>query len=311
MDTDHRLNWSRRGGHGDVGAVDDLQIGRRADARQDGIQHCGLAARVAHGVTNDHLVAAHVFRLKVVDRVGRLRGPLDVLVVKTPLVGERLGALGLNRQFHGRSELHNRLVCWVHHDHRRVIRLKRHVPPPRTPAIPFVVRDALLVSVARLGIHLNRPHVGVVVGINLRRAVVAPAIPAIGTQLDVRCHAGLEQRRLAHLPKRIASLAIGVKRAGVGILCKPGITDQHIVVFVHRNARESVLLHAVGILNVAALNDRGVRLQIPPLHGRAIHVGHTLRQKHMVRRPEFAVALDQCVHARVVAEDVFRGAFLR
>ena len=97
VDTDHRLNWSRRGGHGDVGDVDDLHIGRRADARQDGIQHGGLAARVAHGVANDHLVAAHVFRLKVVDRVGRLRGPLDVLVFKPPQVGERLGALGLNR----------------------------------------------------------------------------------------------------------------------------------------------------------------------------------------------------------------------
>ena len=27
VDTDHRLNWSRRGGHGDVGAIDDLYVG--------------------------------------------------------------------------------------------------------------------------------------------------------------------------------------------------------------------------------------------------------------------------------------------
>ena len=311
VDADDRLDRGRRSRHGDVCAADELGVFRRANRRQDGVEDGGLAARVPDAIADHHLVAAHVFRLIRVNRICRCRRSGDVLFFKPPLIRERRGALDLHRLCDRRAELHDGLVNRLLRDHRRVVRLKRHEPPPRAPPVALVVLDVFLLGVSCLGIHLDGPHVGVVVGIDLRGAVVAPAVAAVGTQLHIRGNTGLEQRRLAHIAQRIGRLAIGKIGAGIGVLGEAGVANQHIAVFVHRHAGEGVLLDGVGVLDVAALDDRRVRLEVPPLNRGAVDVLHAFRQKDMVGGPKLAVALGQGVHARVVREDFLGGRLLR
>ena len=234
VDTDDRLNRRRRGGHGDVGTADALGQVRRGDRRQDGVEHGGLAARVAGGITNHHLVTAHVFRLKIVDRVGCRRGPGDVLFPEPPLVSERRGTLDLHVQRDGRAKLHHCLTGRLLRNHRRVIRLERHKAPPRAPPVALLIRDVFLLGIARLGVHLDGPHVCVVVGIDLRGAVVSPAVAAVSAQLHVRGDAALEQRRLTYFAKWIGLLPVGIISAGVSVLGETGVADQHITLFIHR-----------------------------------------------------------------------------
>ena len=75
-------------------------------------------------------------------------------------------------------------------DHRRIFGLELHESPPRAPTVTFFNRDVCLLNVARLGVHLDSPHVSIVVGVDLCSAVIAPAVAAIGTQLHIRGDAG-------------------------------------------------------------------------------------------------------------------------
>ena len=97
--------------------------------------------------------------------------------------------------------------------------------------------------------------------------------------------------------KRIVRLAVGKVRTGEGVLGKSGVADQHVVILVHRQAGKGVLFDGVGVLDVAVLDDRRVRLEVPPLNRGAVNVLHAFRQKDMVGGPKLAVALGQGVHA--------------
>ena len=134
----------------------------------------------------------------------------------------------------GRAKLHHRLTGRLLRDDRRFIRLERHETPPRAPPVALFIRDVFLLGIARLGVHLDGPHVGVVIGIDLRRAVVAPAVAAVSAQLHVRGDAALEQRRLSYFAKWIGRLPVGIISACVGVLGETGVADQHITLFIHR-----------------------------------------------------------------------------
>ena len=71
------------------------------------------------------------------------------------------------------------------------------------------------------------------------------------------------------------------------------------------------MLDGIDVLDVAALDDRRVGLEVPPLDRGTVDVLHAFRQKDVMRGPQLAVALGQGMHARVIGEDAFRGRLLR
>src|SRR5207247_11336898 len=84
--------------------------------------------------------------------------------------------------------------------------------------------------------------------------------------LEVGRLAILEQEVGAESVRRILAGTKGVVRAGVLAGGESGKADQHILVAVHRDARERIESLPLGIFDAAELDGGAVGSQLPPLH---------------------------------------------
>src|SRR5215210_4191363 len=110
-----------------------------------------------------------------------------------------------------------------------------NLAPPGAPTPGAVARSG-----GRTRVLLNGPDRRVVGGVDLRAAVVAPAVPAAAERLEVGPFAFLERHRVAHGVRRVGAGAEGVARVREVVRLEFGEAHEDVVGRIDRQGREGI-----------------------------------------------------------------------